>query len=148
MQCKCNFLQQGVSQHWPPPTFFNFPKHDTLAKNISPKLDIPGKKHPCQKLWQKKFKKLPYREIFLLKNGHIGCIDLWNDGGLQNLCQKKTGKSNFLMIFVDIQALLTMFPWESGVHVALLQNSAGHTLRDTKLCGSQIEGFKTQRGKD
>ena len=40
-----------------------------------------------------------------------------------------------------------MSPWESGAHVALLQNSAGHTLRGPKLRRAQLEGSKTPRGK-
>ena len=30
------------------------------------------------------------QNIFSLKSGHIGCIDLWNDSGLQNNLKKKS----------------------------------------------------------
>ena len=34
---------------------------------------------------KKLFKGTILWNIFFLKNGHIGCIDLWNDSGLQKL---------------------------------------------------------------
>ena len=41
----------------------------------------------------------------------------------------------------------TMSPKFRGAQVALLQNSAGHRLKGPKLCGAQVEGSKTARGK-
>ena len=41
----------------------------------------------------------------------------------------------------------TMSPKLRGAQVALLQNSAGHRLMGPKLCGAQVEGSKTPRGK-
>ena len=41
----------------------------------------------------------------------------------------------------------TMSPKLRGAQVALLQNSAGHSLRGAKVCGAQVEGSKPPRGK-
>ena len=53
----------------------------------------------------------------------------------------------FLMIFVSILAPVTMSPWESGAHVALLQNSAGRTSKAPLFRGAHFEGSKTPRAK-
>ena len=60
----------------------------------------------------------------------------------------KRGEKIIYVIFVDILAPVTMSPLESGAHIALLQNSAGHTLKGPKLSRTHIEESKTQRGKD
>ena len=41
----------------------------------------------------------------------------------------------------------TMSPKLRGAQVVLLENSVGHRFRGPKLCGAQVEGSKTLRGK-
>ena len=79
------------------------------------------------------------QNICSLKTSPFGCIDLWNDISLQKL-PKKIRKVLVIDDFcVDILAPITMFPWESRTHVALLQNSAGRTLKAPKFCGAKID---------
>ena len=60
----------------------------------------------------------------------------------------KKGEEKNYAIFVDILASVTMSPLESGAHIALLQNSVGHTLKGPKLSRTHIEESEMPRGKD
>ena len=55
-----------------------------------------------------------------LKTSPHESIDLWNDSGLQKLPLKNKENLSLRWFIMEILAPITMSPWKSGAHIALL----------------------------
>ena len=90
-------------------------------------------------LWKSDLKGTVTQNIFFLKSGPNGCIDLWNNIDLQTNIDKR--KEN--------QVSRYFVPW-NYVHrakSALLHNFAGQSMKALWFCGAKYEGSVILRGK-
>ena len=86
--------------------------------------------------------------IFFFKNCHFGCIDLWNDSGLQKITLKELGKSKFLMIFVFILAPVTRYvSMRKRDTRCIVPKLRGAHFEGSIIPQGAFEGSKTPRGK-
>ena len=84
------------------------------------------------------------KNIYSLKIGPNGCIDLWNNIDYQKSLKKKIKFKDTFVIFLAPE---TMSLWFSGAQSALLHNFAGQSTKPLWFCGGKYEGSVILRGK-